>query len=96
MTTLTDLEGLYLDLIAHCEMNSGNGATPEAADDVNTYTWADQRARDLGITEKGVGGVMSSLTQKGLIWSTDEGDDSGVGFTEAGFEAWKAWPGHKY
>lgn len=90
--TLTDLEINYLDNIAFCEMNVTNGGTPESDDDVNTYTWADERAGCLGITEKGIGGVMSSLVKKGLIWSVidrEDRDDDGVGFTGLGFEVWK-------
>lgn len=91
MTTLTDKEFELLNLWAYCEMNQINGARPETADDVHTYTWADERAAEMGISEKAVGGIMSSLLEKGLIGcTTDEGDDNGVWFTEAGYEAWNA------
>jgi len=90
---MTNLEIKLMNLFARCEMNSINGAVPQSADDVNTYTWADERAAELGITEKGVGGVMSSLMAKGFIGcTTDEGDDNGVWFTDAGFAAWNAHP----
>lgn len=83
---ITNLEALYLDLIAHCEMNPTNGATPDCAGDVNTFVWAKERASDMGISEKALGGVMASLIKKGFIWVTDEGPDgSGVGFTDKGF-----------
>ena len=91
MTNLTEKEIRFMNLIARCEMNQINGAVPETANDVNTYTWADERAADMGISEKAVGGIMSSLMEKGFIGcTTDEGDDNGVWFTDAGFAAWDA------
>lgn len=86
---LTELESRYMDLIANCEMNSG---APLDADAINTFIWADERAAALGISAHALGGVMSSLQKKGLIWlCLDEADpnDNGVGFTEDGFQAWK-------
>ena len=88
---MTSLEIKLMNSIARCEMNQINGAVPECADEVNTYTWAYKRAAEIGTTEKGVGGVMASLIEKGFIGcSTGEGDDNGVWFTEAGFAAWNA------
>lgn len=93
MTNLTQNEIALLNSIARCEMNQINGAVPECAEDVNTYIWADERAPNMGISEKAFGGVMSSLQNKGLIWvciEKSDPDESGMGFTEAGFEAWSA------
>lgn len=90
---MTNLETRYMSLIATCEMNANNGAEPKVADDVNTYTWPEERAADLGITERALGGVMTSLQNKGLIWVSidpSDPDDNGVGFTEEGFDAWRA------
>ena len=90
---MTNLEINLMNLIARCEMNQINGGVPESADDVNTYIWADERGAEMGISEKAVGGVMSSLQAKGLIWvciDRADPDDSGMGFTEAGFAAWSA------
>ncbi len=87
---LTNLEFNYMNEIARCEMNSINGARPECANEVDTYIWADERAANLGISEKALGGVMSSLIQKGLIscsWEENPAD-SGVSFTEAGYKVW--------
>ena len=95
MTNLTQNEIGLLNSIARCEMNQINGAVPECANEVNTYIWADERAPELGISEKAFGGVMSSLQNKGLIWvciDRQDPDDSGMGFTEAGFAAWNAHP----
>ena len=93
MTNLTQNEINLMNSIARCEMNQINGGVPESADDVNTYIWADERARELGISENAVGGVMTSLQQKGCIWvciDRVDPDDSGMGFTEAGFTTWIA------
>ena len=88
---MTNLQVEFMNLIARCEMNQVNGAVPESAQDVHTYTWADERAAMLGITKKELGAVMSSLIAKGYIGCTSwMGDDNGVWFTEAGFAAWNA------
>jgi len=93
MIHLTQNEIDLLNSIARCEMNQINGAVPESANDVNTYIWAAERAAELGISEKALGGAMSSLQNKGLIWvcieRSDPGD-SGMGLTETGFAAWNA------
>lgn len=106
MTNLTELEAKLLNIIAHCEMNPSNGADPESASDVNTYLWAEDRATAMGISLNAVGGVLSSLSNKGLIemdaptvkMSASPAEqrmaghdpDGRLGFTEAGFEAWKS------
>jgi hypothetical protein len=95
MTNLTSHEINYLNIIARCEMNQLNGGVPTCADDVNTYVWADERAANMGISEKAIGGVMASLVKKELIGVHIEKsnlDDSGVWFTEAGFAAWNSHP----
>jgi hypothetical protein len=90
---LTEFEYHVLNEIAHHEMNSINGATPECADDVSTYCWADDFASDK-MTVNQCKGVLSSLKKKGLIniyfIEMYEGrEESGVDFTEEGFNAWK-------
>lgn len=94
-TTLTDLEFRALELFAHCEMNTTNGATPTSHHDVYTYLWADERAANLGISGQAMGGVLTSLGAKGLALiekpAPKKGDpDGGFHLTEAGFEAWMA------
>jgi hypothetical protein len=84
-----------MNIIARCHWNQINGAVPTCADDVDTYTWADERASDLGVSEKALGGIMSSLAKKGLICAykdSENPDASSVCFTEAGFAAWDAHP----
>lgn len=67
MTKLTDLEYRLMDVFAHCEMNESNGLTPKSADEVRTYLWADARAIELEISEQAVGGLLTSLQNKGFI-----------------------------
>lgn len=96
--TTTALQAKLLDLLAHSEWNSNNGATPECAEDVNTWFFADILAGDMGISEHALGGVVTSLQEAGLIGVNivtkaqhrRTGDDSGIWFTEAGFNAWAA------
>lgn len=84
---LTDLEYGMMDLIAHAEHNTPNGATPEKAADVHTWLWADELAKNLGISEQAAGGVLSSLAQKGAIQMDVSGkkEDRTVWFTDLGF-----------
>lgn len=89
---LTDLEFGLMDLIAHAEHNQTNGATPTETREVHTWLWADEWAKELGITEQAAGGVLSSLAQKGAIQmdTTGKKADRGVWFLDAGFTAWRA------
>jgi hypothetical protein len=90
-TALTDFEFRYLDLIAYDEMTAVNGGEPETYSDVHVYNWSDERAADLGISEQALGGIMSSLIQKGLIVvnEPDNRYDSTVSMTRVGFAAWR-------
>ena len=93
MEKLTDKQINYMNIIARCLMNSINGAVPESADEVDTFVWADERAANMGISEKALGGVMSSLQNEEYIWVSIDNrypDESGVGFTEKGFNVWSA------
>jgi hypothetical protein len=89
---ITDMEFHLLNLWARCEMNQINGARPDSAVDVNTYIWADERAADMKISARAVGGIMTSLSEKGLVHYCIESDkdESGVMFSEAGYDAWAA------
>jgi hypothetical protein len=96
MTNLTARQYALMDLIAHHEYNAINGATPEKAADVNTWLWADEFAKELGETGKAVGGLLTTLTEKGFIGVNKvkkvkgQADESGVWFTDDGFAAWAA------
>lgn len=90
---MTDLEFKLFDIYAHCEMTAANGATPEAAGDIWTYLWADERAKNMGISEKAVGGLLTSLQAKGFARveaPSKQDKDGGFWATEAGFTAWAA------
>lgn len=95
MTRLTNLQYRVMNHIAHHEMNSTNGATPETHSDVNTWLWADEWASDLGLTGQQIGGVLASLENAGYIGMDkvkkrrNEPDESSCWFTPAGFAAWK-------
>ena len=93
---LTHLQYRVMNHIAHHEMNSSNGATPETHSDVNTWLWADEWASDLGLTGQQIGGVLASLENAGYIGMDKvrktrhmQADESSCWFTEAGFAAWK-------
>jgi DNA-binding MarR family transcriptional regulator len=95
MTNLTNLE---LDVLTYIDQ-SEYGDT--LRDDV--WFWAADMAADLNITAKAVGGVVTSLQEKGLvrvnIVTAAErrlGDESTIGMTEAGEAAYvAAYPDHK-
>lgn len=89
--SVTELEAKALTHYAYDEMNQNNGAQPESADDVDCYLWVDQLAAALDIKISAAKGVVGSLTAKGLISIIQEDDpnDTGICFTEEGFNAWK-------
>jgi len=99
MTNLTEMQFALMNRIAHDQYNSSNGQTPEEASDVNCWLWADEFASDIGLTEKQVGGLLTTLQEADLIGINKvkrsrtlrggEPDESTVWFTEAGFQAWK-------
>jgi len=94
--TLTDLQYRVMNRIAHDEYCTSNGATPTDHTDVTTWLWADEYAKDVGLTEQQVGGVLTSLENAGYISMykapkvAGQQDESTVSFTEAGFAAWQA------
>ncbi len=94
---LTALQLSLMNLLAHSEYNSNNGATPTCSSDVNTWLFASEYAAEMSISEKAVGGVITSLTEAGMIGvnivtakQRKTGDESGIWFTDAGFDAWLA------
>ena len=93
---MTELEFALFDVYAHCEMNSANGATPESADEIWTYLWADERASALKLTEQQVGGLLTSLVNKGFakVIKPSKGDkDGSFNATPEGFAAWASMRG---
>ena len=101
---ITENEFTVLQAIAQNIMGNSDGDVPTSADETGTLIWTisdDFYAQLLeGQTMpkgKSLSGVISSLTQKGLV-ETDEGDSTwdsksesiGIHHTEKGFDAWKA------
>jgi hypothetical protein len=101
---LTENEFTVLQAIAQNIMGNSSGDIPETADEAGTLIWtlSDDFYTQLleGQTMpkgKSLSGVISSLTQKGLV-ETGEGDPTWVPFhesigihhTEKGFDAWKS------
>jgi hypothetical protein len=80
-TTLNELEVL-LSIINndYQTFDKSDKALIESA----TWTFV---CEDSGIKGKSLSGVISSLTQKGLVGSTLDGNDSTIWITELGFEA---------
>jgi len=96
VASLTEMQFALMNRIAHDEYNTTNGATPTSASDVNCWLWADEFAKDIGLTGKQVGGLLTTLETAGLIRmdkvakKRGQADESSVWFTEAGFAAWQA------
>jgi hypothetical protein len=53
---------------------------------INSSTWTFV-CEDSGLVGKVISGTISSLTQKGLVGRTQDGNDSTIWITELGFEA---------
>jgi len=93
---LTDLQYLLMNRIAHDLYCSTNGDTPTEASDVNCWLWADEFARDIGLTEYQVGALLVTLQAAGFIGMhkarkvRHQPDESSVWFTDAGFAVWHA------
>ncbi len=86
-------EKTMLQMIAQNEMNAANGQEPASAEETNLWT----DCLDLGelldgmeaIRAASFGGILASLSIKGLVLTGDGSRDSGVQLTDAGFLAWR-------
>ena len=97
LTQVTEMEAAVMQGIAQNEYNLANYGKPGDASWTMTYTWT--LADGLYILNEGMkmpkgkslSGVISSLTQKGLVKSCKEGpkEDHWVVLTDKGFEIWK-------
>jgi DNA-binding MarR family transcriptional regulator len=95
MTNLTTLELQVLEAIDQSEYGDN------LCDAI--WFWAGDMAADLGITAKAVGGVVTSLQEKGFVHvyiatarERRMGEDSTINMTEAGIKAYvAAKPDHK-
>jgi len=85
---LTELE---TQLIHHITHNDYVAIHPDmTAAETEIWWWPNDLAIDMGICEKALGGVASSLVKKGLIDLAGEGtDEAVVGLTEEGFALWR-------
>ena len=93
--TVTEMEQALMTWVAINEMNTNNGAVPEHWSEAYAYLWADEMASAIGTSEKGVGGLMTSLKEKGLITfrtatkaEEREGEYGEISLTEKGFVVW--------
>ena len=84
MTNLTALETAALAAIVNSEYRDG---CADLTEPVWTFSVVDALGRDHGLTEQGAGGVLSSLTKKGLVQVDDFDTDSAVWLTDAGIVA---------
>lgn len=102
--TITEKEFTVLQAIAQNIMGNSQGDLPDNADETGTLVWTlsddfytqllDGQTMPKG---KALSGVISSLTQKGLV-ETDNGDPTwtprsesiGIHHTIKGFDVWKS------
>ncbi len=95
MTNLTNLELQVLECIDQSEYGD------TLRDDI--WFWAADMAADIGISAKALGGVVTSLQEKGFVRvnivtaaERRRGDESTICMTEAGMNAYvAAKPDHK-
>lgn len=91
---VTDKEFAVLTAIALNDYNEYNGSMPE--NHTHTSTWSNQLCCGKQVAgypipaAKGFGGVIASLTKKGLvIGDGGYGEDACVAHTEEGFRVWR-------
>lgn len=99
---LTTLQYQLLNLIAHSEYSQFNGHAPtEFVDKDWVWFWPDELAKSMGISGQALGGVLSSLTEAGLLelnlltaaYKKKHSDDDSACLTLKGWEEWVAvWP----
>jgi len=89
---ITKLEATILQAIAQNEMNVMNYGVP--TEPVETATWTNS-LEDCELLDgmempsgKSISGIVSSLVQKGLVHSNQEGRDSTIEHSELGFQVW--------
>jgi hypothetical protein len=94
VTNLTTLEIAVLDCIARNTYQPVNGDVPDTFEDTSSI-WSrlilDSSSTYVGtIRPRSLPGVVASLSKKGLVTTYEDGKDSTVALTRAGFEAWEA------
>jgi hypothetical protein len=78
-TTITSNERKMITAIAEADIRSDKN-------DLQTPVWTEYATEGFG---KSAGGIMASLTKKGLAWTTGYTSDDTCGLTEKGAEAYK-------
>ena len=91
---ITKLEATILQSVAQNEYNTANYGVPANVTETYTWTWT----LGEGLYEllegmempsgKSISGVVSSLVQKGLVHSFQNGSESTIEHTERGFQVW--------
>ena len=72
---LTQWEKSVLNCIATSEWNSLNGSIPRTTEESSTWLFTDELAKDNGLTENQVKGVLGSLVKKEIIVTDYDEDD---------------------
>jgi len=90
MTNLTDKETAALRAIASSEF-MGDYGDVLAGPDYPVYSFS--VTDGAGLTPASMGGIIASLTKKGLVDGQDDGGDALVWFTPKGLDVWKALEG---
>jgi|SRR5580765_8389786 len=93
---VTKMEAEVLNLLAYDLYNQSNGSRPTEFNDVCGGIWTWSLSEGWPHAKKMLSGVVSSLVQKGLVWSHEksanlqrgEPSDACVGMTQAGYEVW--------
>tara|TARA_R110000765_G_scaffold400459_1_gene495486 strand:- start:55 stop:390 length:336 start_codon:yes stop_codon:yes gene_type:complete len=89
---ITKLEATVLQAIAQNEMNTMNYGVPTEPIETSTWTNCIDACELLEGMEmpsgKSISGIVSSLVQKGLVYSNQDGRDSTIEHSELGFQVW--------
>lgn len=87
---ITENEAKVLRAIATNCFNCLNYGIPACYEEANNCTWSDcidDAKIPSGLAPRTIAGVCGSLARKGMVRSYDEGRDSTIEMTEAGFDA---------
>lgn len=87
---ITENEAKVLRAIATNCFNVLNYGIPTCYEEANNGTWSDcidDAKIPSGLAPRTIAGVCGSLARKGMVRSYDEGRDSTIDMTEAGFDA---------
>lgn len=91
MTQVTASELLVLKAVFYNYFSPSNGRGLET--DIDAQIWSDcinDSAKPSGIEGKALSALVSTLSQKGFLWSAGSGRDRCVGVSRAGYDTIKA------